>query len=410
MSNFGNISILQSALDQGIIDLTLVQKKIDMTNKKEILKKHPYEISQWKDGYWHTYIQDGDKRKAIKKKEKADLEKVVIDYWKKNNENNENNDTFRDRFNIWMERQRKCGRSDNTIYKYECDYKRFIAGDIIEDIPIQKISEIEISEFITRLLSNKEVQYRALKGLFGYINGVFEKAIRDKLVTENPCRYVDLPLFKQFCKEEKVKQATERTVSKAQRDSILRKVNNHTDADNYNIARLAVEVAFYTGMRVGELSGLMWDDIDFDNGIITIQRSEKHNRKTKEYYISLTKNHKVRYFPMTDELKAVFRKIKKIEMQRGYVSEYVFSDANGRIHSPRISECARSLTMTKEFEKTKSIHAIRRTLNSNLRCNGVSATVASSLLGHTERVNDQNYTYDITSMDEKKNAVKKACK
>lgn len=37
-----------------------------------------------------------------------------------------------------------------------------------------------------------------------------------------------------------------------------------------------------------------------------------------------------------------------------------------------------------------------------LRCDGVSATVAASLLGHTEEVNEKYYTYDVTEMSEKK--------
>ena len=51
-----------------------------------------------------------------------------------------------------------------------------------------------------------------------------------------------------------------------------------------------------------------------------------------------------------------------------------------------------------QISPAKSIHAIRRTLNSNLRCNGMSATVAASILGHTEKVNEENYTYDVSDM------------
>ena len=58
--------------------------------------------------------------------------------------------------------------------------------------------------------------------------------------------------------------------------------------------------------------------------------------------------------------------------------------------------------MSDEFSSIKSIHAIRRTVNSRLKCSGVSTTVASSLLVHTERVNEQNYTYDILGINEKK--------
>ncbi len=39
---------------------------------------------------------------------------------------------------------------------------------------------------------------------------------------------------------------------------------------------------------------------------------------------------------------------------------------------------------------------------------GVSVTVAASLLGHTEEVNTNNYTYDVTSLETKKNFVKQA--
>lgn len=44
----------------------------------------------------------------------------------------------------------------------------------------------------------------------------------------------------------------------------------------------------------------------------------------------------------------------------------------------------------------KKHSALRRTLNSKMRCEGVSPVVASSILGHTEKVNNSNYTYDIS--------------
>lgn len=55
----------------------------------------------------------------------------------------------------------------------------------------------------------------------------------------------------------------------------------------------------------------------------------------------------------------------------------------------------------------KGIHALRRTLNSKMRCSGVSVVIASSLLGHTEEVNKSNYTYDISEMKYKKEIIAK---
>ena len=63
----------------------------------------------------------------------------------------------------------------------------------------------------------------------------------------------------------------------------------------------AVELAMMTGMRVGELAGLYWSDIDYENGILNISKSEKHDRVTNEYHIfRKLKNAKERFVPLTD--------------------------------------------------------------------------------------------------------------
>lgn len=95
------------------------------------------------------------------------------------------------------------------------------------------------------------------------------------------------------------------------------------------------------------------------------------------------------------------KRTKEYESKNNWICEFVFSANNGRIHARTISDWIRNNTATKEFEKSKSIHAIRRTVNSNMRCAGVPAPVAASILGHTEKVNNENYTYDITNMEEK---------
>ena len=147
---------------------------------------------------------------------------------------------------------------------------------------------------------------------------------------------------------------------------------------------------------------MTWDSI-YDNFIL-IDKSEKFNRKTKEYYVAETKNKKVRKFPLTDEIKSLFDKNKRVEMENGYLSKWVFSNEDGRVHAPVISSCVKNKCRQLGIEE-KGIHAFRRTLNSKMRCNNVPAVVASEIMGHTEAVNEEYYTYDITDMDTKKNIV-----
>lgn len=389
-----NQELLKYMQDNNIIDMAYVQEQIEMKKRKDILDKHPYRVWLAKDGYWKTYLPkvDGTKR-LVKKKKQSDLENCIIEFYQSNSIDY----SFKVRFEDWIERQQKCGRSDNTIYKYQCDYRRFIEGDVLESMKIDEITEIELSEYLTRLLDSDTVVYwRALKDLFGYINGVFKKAMRDRIITENPCDYVDLPLFRCKCTPDREKTAEERTLSGNERKALLYKIN-----DSSNVASMAVELSLYTGMRVGELAALKWEDINLEHRTIRICRSEKNSRLKKERYISSTKNDKIRVIPLTDDMARVLRKVKEFEFKNGWLGEYVFQDDRGRVYASRISDCAVNNTTTAEFHNKKSIHAIRRTLNSNMKCAGVSGTVAASLLGHTEKVNEENYTYDVSSMEEK---------
>lgn len=395
-----NLDILKYALEHDMINISYVQEQIAMNKRKEVLENHPYSIWEGKDGKWHTYLPDKKKGRVPKKRNtQREIENLILEYWE-----TEENNIFRTRYLKWVERQVNVGVSDNTLSKYESDYKRFFAGDEIENINIIEINEDVISEYITRLLKSKSIPYRALKEMFGMLNGIFKKAIIDKIIKENPCQYIDLAMFRKFCCEPKKKTTKERTISSAEMKKLVKKLENQK-----SIARYAIELAMYTGMRVGELSGLKWEDIDTVNKVINIRRSEKYNRKKKEYFVAGTKTDKEREFPLTSDMEDLFKRIKKEENKRGKIGEYVFCDADGkRIHARIISEHMRNITMTSEFYGSKSIYAIRRTFNSNLRCMGVSETIASSLLGHSERVNKQNYTYDISSMEEKMQYVKKA--
>ncbi len=82
----------------------------------------------------------------------------------------------------------------------------------------------------------------------------------------------------------------------------------------------------------------------------------------------------------------------------------VLPNENGRIHARVISDCVRNKCIQVGITPV-SIHALRRTANSKMRCNGVPVTVAASLLGHTVAVNESNYTYDITEIAKKRDYV-----
>ena len=310
---------------------------------------------------------------------------------------------FKERFQAWVKRQKICDRSDNTVYKYYTDYNRFFKNRKIEDMDIRRIDETIIISSLKEVLLEKEIPYRALTATFGYLKGIFDKSVRDRLIDENPCKYVDLLILKKYCKCESNMTSTRRTVSREEKGKLMEKIKNSS-----NPVRYAVALEFCTGMRVGELAALKWSDINFNENIITIRSSEKYNRLTKEFVISTTKNEKIRIIPLTSKMREILDENKKEAIKNGCVGEFVFMTPKGRIHGRVISDWMRNNTSTAEFEYSKSIHAIRRTINSSMRCSGVPASIAASLLGHTEKVNEENYTYDISSMEMKEKILREA--
>ena len=400
---------MKFAEKNGIISRTAIEQQIEMKKRETYLNMHHYKIWFAADGYWKTKLprgKDGKYEKLLKKKNKEDLEDEIILFYEMSTPLN----SFKDRYELWIERQMKCGRSDNTVDKYRSVYRRFFQGYPIENLDISLIDEDIISEHFVDILKSKDIRWKAVKEAFYNMNGVFVKAKRDRLIDENPCDYVDLPLLQNLCYVPPVKSAKERTLSEKEQINLIDRLQNPRALNSNIVVDFAIEMAMYTGMRVGELAGLMWEDIDYDEQVINIIHSEKMSRITKERVVTTTKNGKTRVFPLTSEITDLLDRINNYEEEKKCKGEFVFQDEKGRINKDMISASIRRKTNNKDFSNVKSIHTIRRTINSNLKGNGVSTLMASSLLGHTERVNNSNYTYDLQEMNLKREAVETATK
>lgn len=402
--NLIDLSLLKLLTNNGKIDVDAIVTQLkQMDIRQKYLDMHTCKLWLASDGYWKTKVKESDGRyRLIKKKDKSDLEDAVIKYYKRLSQKD---NSFKARFNVWIDRQRECGRSENTILKYKSDYRRFYEGYPIEQLDINDIDDIILGKHILEVLKAKDIRWRALKDIIGYTSGVFDKAVRDKVIPESPLKYIDLPIFKKYCYISPVKTTTQRTLTEKDTHTLMERIR-HPRAHNINrICCFAIELAIYTGMRVGELAALKWEDVILEESLLIIRRSEKFDRATKTSVISTTKTGKERLFPLVEDIKNLLFRIRSYESEQGWLGEYIFMDADGRVTKSKISDTTRNITMSKDFSGVKSIHAIRRTFNSRLKCNGVSTTIASNLLGHTERVNEQNYTYDISEMEEKKRLV-----
>ena len=91
--------VLQYALENGMIDVKYVQEQIALNKRKELIEKHPYSIWKGKEGLWHTYLPDAEKKRIHKRSStRQGIEDIVADYWKAQMEN----PTVKDVYEQWI--------------------------------------------------------------------------------------------------------------------------------------------------------------------------------------------------------------------------------------------------------------------------------------------------------------------
>lgn len=197
----------------------------------------------------------------------------------------------------------------------------------------------------------------------------------------------------------------------------LPKSNNHKDVDILTkheqqkfieyIKGHKLEVFFLTalgtGLRLGELLGLKWSDINFDTGVITVSRnlSRAKNKITGKYeiieQIPKTKN-SYREVPIPANILNKLKEHKKLQnKQRLFVGEsyihnnYIFTDDIGKpIDDKRPGRNLKSILKKLNIKPIK-FHALRHTYATRLFENNIPPKTVQALMGHS----DISVTMDI---------------
>ena len=214
--------------------------------------------------------------------------------------------------------------------------------------------------------------------------------------------------FVQIAKAASDESPEERVIDNETQDLIVKTIQEDHQKRRSSMAPYASELSILTGMRVGELVGLEWKNVDLENGVFFIVQSLKYDEATRTYYISSTKNKKKRPFPITDEIRDLFERIQAVQEEYGKTEDYVFSNGNRRCTTHSVQSYLWYMKQRKGINGKVTVHAERRTLNSIMAANGVSVHTRAALLGHLPAVNQRNYTYDLIELDEKRDIISQA--
>jgi integrase len=157
--------------------------------------------------------------------------------------------------------------------------------------------------------------------------------------------------------------------------------------------RTFIITALKTGLRVGELLALKWEDVDLVAGQLVVRRTLWHGQEGPP------KGGRNRKVPLSNEAVAV------LKAHRHLKGAYVFCEADGRrlTHS-RVKDVVPSACRKAQLAKRLTTHGLRHTFASHLVMRGVSLIAVKELLGH-ESI-EMTLRYSHLSPDVKRDAVK----
>lgn len=364
---------LQFAIENGIIDLSYVQEKYEMSKREELLKKHKWAISQGKDGYWRTYIPDEDNgRRMIKRKTKKDIENTVIEYWKTELEN----PTIKEVFNEWNDRRlelKKISASTHlrNIQVFNRHYAEF------GNKRIKSLDPEEIEDFLEEQIPLHNLTSKAFSSLKTVTRGLLKRAKKRKLINfniEEIFQELDTSEtdFKKIIKED-----YEEVFSDDEADVIIPYLMEHLDVHNIGILLI-----FATGIRVGELVTLK--NSDFMENCLKIRRTETRFLSNGTYIYGVKEYPKTAAGVRTVVIPSGYRwLLEKIRTLNPF-GEYVFINQRGKRMTTncirrRIKRICEKLNMY-----PKSPHKVRKTYGSILLDNHVDNNLIIAQMGHTD--------------------------
>ncbi|MET3564529.1 integrase [Enterococcus rotai] len=258
----------------------------------------------------------------------------------------------------------------------------------IGQIQLKYVSAEHIENLIVCL--EAKLSRSSIRVILQVLKTCMKEAVKQGILFDNPCLKVSMPMPN----SKKVRSLTIDEESNLQKYS-----RDHPKG-------LPILLALQTGLRIGEICGLKWDDIDFCANVLYVSRTiqrlptfEPNEKKRTKIVEQLPKsNNSMRIIPISNSIRVELLRLKELTE-----SQYVFG-TKGPIE-PRL--------ITYWFQKIISelgiydvcFHSLRHTFATRCLEKGVTIATISELLGH-HSIKLTLDTYISTFLSEKREAIK----
>lgn len=307
-------------------------------------------------------------------------------------------DTLDAYYAIWAQNKRI---KQNVLSNYKYMYQKFIQS-ALGSKKLKDIKYTTVQSFYLDLLDTGKVAINTLEVVHNVLHQILDQAVRDDVIRRNVSDGI-LPDLKQRYPKPKKRRA----LTRDEQDRFVEVLN--TDVNRSWMPTFMTMLR--TGLRVGELTGLTWNDVDFAAGLLHIRRTLVYYKDTDSgecrFVINSTKTvTSARDLPLTDELREYFQ----IQRNEGAkcrqtvdgVTDFVFANRYGDVqHQGTLNKALRRIIRDANLDQDAialpafSCHHLRHTYCTNLIMAGVELTAASALMGHRDIQTTANIYNDV---------------
>ncbi|WP_443660096.1 tyrosine-type recombinase/integrase [Clostridium algidicarnis] len=308
----------------------------------------------------------------------------------------------------WLENYVKPLRKTTTYNRYGDLLRKYI----LTTIGYMNITDVQ-SQHIEKLLldirKKNQISGTTLQAIYTLINTIMNRALKLKVIKDNPCKYVERPRRDKYTPD----------TLEVEDIHLLFDVLDLTDRYDY-IFSIALKITLELGLRRGELGGLCWEDVNFKDNIISIKNNliytNGHVQITTPKTLESTRN-----IYISDSLLEVLKKL-KLKQNEDRLKYGEFYEVNifenkeynlimrwesGKYVHPMYYTNKITKTLKKAgVNKNIRFHDLRHTNATLLLSQGVDFKVIQTRLGHKD-INTTLNIYSHVNKEMQKNATEK---